>query len=222
MKKYRNVIYDLDGTLIDSFGDISRCLEEAYAAARGISKVSISKKDLGPPVRDMICNLTPGLSKKDNSRVLKKFRTLYDNCDFSGTKLYRGVRELLRTVRDSGRRQFIITNKPFLPAGRILKALDIDLFDGIITPDNACFAGSADKSAMLAYTIRKWQLAASECVVVGDGISDIAAAKANNVYCIGVLYGYSGKRELEKAGSDIVTEDVVSLRKILLSNRGGR
>ncbi len=218
MSIYKNIVFDLDGTLIDSFGDIKESLEKAYLAVDASYDVLVKRSHIGPPVREMIKTIMPNLSKTAVDRVFKKFRTLYDNSDYPGTKMYEGARELLRDLKAAGRRLFLITNKPGPAVKKILGIFRLNYFDDVITPDLFIGSKNLSKNGMIAGLIDKKSLNKERSVVVGDAAPDIKAAKDNDIISIGVLYGYSGKKDIIKARPDFMAKDIKSLRRILLSN----
>lgn len=218
MSIYKNIVFDLDGTLIDSFGDIKEILGKAYLAVDASSDVHIDRNHIGPPVKDMIKTITPNLSMEDADKVLKKFRTLYDSSDYPGTKMYEGARELLKDLKEAGLRLFLITNKPGPAVKKMLGIFRLNCFDDVITPDSLVGGKDVDKSKMIAGLVDKRNLNKRQSIVVGDAALDIKAAKDNDIVSVGVLYGYSGEKDIMKAGPDFIAEDIKSLRRILLPN----
>lgn len=210
----RNIIFDLDGTLIDSSRDIMDCLKQAYSMANVKEGLTISKKIMGPPIREMIKKITPDLSDKDINGIVQNFRSLYDNSDLHKTTAYEGVHDLLKSLKDNKRELFLITNKPSLPTKKILDTLKLNYFRDIVTYDLT----GADKGMMIRALIEKWNLERPQTVMVGDSTADIIAAKDNNILSVGILYGYSGEKDIMKAGPNFIAEDMESLRRILLSN----
>lgn len=213
----KNVIFDLDGTLIDSSGDIIECLEEAYRKT-GIATPEITKNCIGPPVRDIIKTITPGLEEEKIEEVVRNFRFLYDNSTFSKTGVYENIHGLLRKLKEDHRALFLVTNKPLLATRRVLKILKLDYFMDLITFD----MDGSEKARMVSALIRKWNLAKPQTIVVGDSIADIAGAKENDIQSVGVLWGYSDKDSITAAQSDFIAADVKSLRNILFQVKEGK
>ncbi len=209
----KNIVFDLDGTLIESFDDIAGCLKQAYAMLGVTTGFFISRANIGPPLREIIKDITPRISDEDTEKVVNNFRSLYDKSIFAKTKVYKGMRDLLMELKDAGRGLFIMTNKPAMPTKKIIELLEMNYFRDVISSD----ASGKDKKTMLNNLINKWGLEKPRTVIVGDGVSDIVAAKDNNVRSIGVLWGYSDKAGLAGANPDFMAEDIGSLRNILLS-----
>ena len=210
----QNIVFDLDGTLIDSFDDIADCLKRAYAMLGVTAGLFITRANMGPPLREMIKEITPRISDEDAANVVNNFRSLYDKSLFAKTKVYKGMHDLLKELKDAGRELFIMTNKPAVPTKKIIELLGMNYFRDVINSDSS----GTDKKTMLYDLIKKWGLEKSQTVLVGDGVSDIVAAKDNNVRSIGVLWGYSDKAGLAGAKPDFMAEDINALRNILFSN----
>ena len=75
IKNIRNIIFDLDGTLLDSIGDIAICLKEAYESIGGRGSLRIEKKHIGPPLTKLIKELTHDLSDVKIHKLVGEFNT---------------------------------------------------------------------------------------------------------------------------------------------------
>jgi phosphoglycolate phosphatase len=74
-----------------------------------------------------------------------------------------------------------------------------------------------EKADVIAYALEARKIEPSpDCVMVGDRLHDVIGARANNLACIGVAYGYGGAGELKEAGAACIAESVGSLRELLL------
>ena len=90
-RKVSSVVFDLDGTLVDSAGDIIECLQLAFASA-GISLViPLTRRHIGPPLAEIIRTVCPVISHDSVAVVIMKFRTLYDNGSMQNTVLKNGA-----------------------------------------------------------------------------------------------------------------------------------
>lgn len=80
--KIKNIIFDLDGTLINSAGDIIHCLKNAYISIPEYSNMEISSSIIGPPLNELIKKITPEITEEQAQIVTKEFRNCYDNSSF--------------------------------------------------------------------------------------------------------------------------------------------
>jgi phosphoglycolate phosphatase len=214
---FKNIIFDLDGTLVDSFGDIFYCLRKAFLSVDDKVKIDIRRSYIGSPLCEVMKKVKSDLKDNEIHKILNKFRFLYDNSDFSKTIVYPGIIKLLISLKQiKGNKLFLVTNKPFIPTKKLLSILDLCYFDDVITPD---FPKShfRNKEEMLGYLGNKWRLEKSNTVIIGDAYSDITAAKKNNFLSIAVLYGYSNRNMILAGCPDFAVENISSLCDLLLS-----
>jgi len=211
--RIRNVLFDLDGTLIDSAEEITDCLNKAFGV-NGLNKFVIDRSHIGPPVQDMILAIAPDLEKNVLNNILKEFRSLYDNSRFLKTRLYNGVTELLEELQNRDIKSFIVTNKPWNPTRAILSKFRMDNFADVICPDIDS-AGKLSKSEMIAVIIEKWHLEKSETMMVGDTESDVLSARRNGIVTVALLNGYGDNRRLMESNPDYLINDLNMLHNIL-------
>lgn len=218
-RSLQNVVFDLDGTLVDSSGDILRCLALAYdrcgfeEMADRVSRQSI----VGPPLPKMVEQLSPELSADDLRRVVAAFRQDYDENDLASTSHYSGIPGLVRKLVASGLCLFVVTNKPQGPTRKILDRLKLaTFFRQVITPDGVP-GKELSKRDMLGHLAQACGLAPSRTLVVGDAASDIEAAAAAGMASVGVLYGYGRPRDIVLARPAYVAPTVDALERLLLA-----
>jgi len=194
----RNIIFDLDGTLINSSGDVLFCLQYAYSTVPSLAQVRPDASVIGPPLPELIRNVTPDITGEQALAVTRAFRACYDNSTYERTTLQPGAEDLLSHLKECHIRRFIATNKPRLATLQILEAKQIDCFDGVVTLD--LFDGNKmDKAAMIEYIITTWSLKREETLMVGDDASDILAATRNQIPSAAIMNGYGDKTRIREA-----------------------
>lgn len=209
----KNAIFDLDGTLVDSSVDILNCLASAYAAnaVEGIDAAAIDKSVIGPPLWQLIRNLSPELADDRIARIVTCYRAAYDTCAMPDTHPCIGVPELLRYLRAAAVKLMVATNKPSLATRRVLQKTSLaDYFMDVITVDTAP-ASDRSKHGMVCHLVEKWRLEKETTWVIGDGVGDIGAARSNGLHSIAVLSGYGKPGELRESGATVILESLNDL-----------
>ena len=209
---YHTILFDLDGTLTDSGPGITNSV--AYA----LKKWNIEEKDInvlrkfvGPPL-DVSFAKYYGFSKEKCVQAIQYYREYYLTKGIYENQVYDGMEELLKWLRDTGRRAIVATSKPEPSAIHVLEYFHMDSYFDIIA--GATMDGSrVEKSDVIRYALDRAGIRdLSGVVMVGDRENDIQGAKANGLDSIGVLYGYGSREELEEAGAMQIAETVEDLR----------
>jgi phosphoglycolate phosphatase len=183
-------IFDLDGTLVDSAPGISAALAAAFLTIGRTAPLTDIRSVIGPPIRIMAQRLFPDLSDQQALAVEFAYRPLYDEGAWQQTKLYPAVAETLTALRTAGHRLFVATNKPQLPARRILTHLGLlPLFEDIATRDIVT-PPHANKAAVVASLLARHNLTPDSTLFVGDTTEDAEAAAANALPFVFMTHGY--------------------------------
>lgn len=172
-----SLIFDLDGTLIDSSTGILQSLSKAFAKA-GLSDVnSIEPTLIGPPLQQIIRILSPNISKETLDQVSIAFKSHYDMVGFKYTNPFPGVVEMLEALADAKIPLHIATNKRQRPTLQILEALGWSgFFNQILSPDSHT-PPLPSKAAILAQLLTEASLSTTDCLYIGDRLDDYKAAK---------------------------------------------
>lgn len=209
---YHTILFDLDGTLTDSGPGITNSV--AYALKKWDiieNDINILKKFVGPPLDASFAKYY-GFSKEKCVQAIQYYREYYLTKGIYENQVYDGMEELLKWLRDTGRRAIVATSKPEPSAIHVLEYFHIDSYFDIIA--GATMDGSrVEKSDVIRYALDRAGIRdLSGVVMVGDRENDIQGAKANGLDSIGVLYGYGSREELEEAGAMQIAETVEDLR----------
>ena len=206
------VIFDLDGTLVDSAGEITEAMEQAWQRVFPGRPFPAGRIRLGPPLAEMIAGLDPGLSAGERRALSDLFRQGYDASDFSRTLPYPGIDRVLAAI---GRCR-LATNKRRPPTLAIADRWFPGCFDRIacsdgVWPDDGTLPAS--KAEML-----EWLSQGEQAVVVGDTAGDVAAARAAGLRVVAVTWGYGNVAELSTAAPDALVHRVEDLLAVLGSS----
>jgi phosphoglycolate phosphatase len=205
------IVFDLDGTLIDSSAGIIASLTAAFEATGRQTPSTNLRNVVGPPIRIIVRNVDPSLSDAEIVAIAGEFRTHYDTIGWRRTVAFEGVVEGLQRLQRAGILLFIVTNKPQKPTVQILELLGLSrVFEGVFSRDNTT-PPYASKSAMLADLIAMHGLKATDTAMAGDTAEDEEAAKSNGAHFIHAAYGYGEVTDAEfSIGSFRELEEMLS------------
>jgi phosphoglycolate phosphatase len=163
----------------------------------------------------MLRAMAPELTEAQRAAVVAAFRRCYDSCDLAKTTAREGVRDLLHALHDAGAILFVATNKPHLPARRVLTKTGIlPLITDCIAPD-AMPGARASKSEMISHLIDKWGMRKGSTCVVGDAATDVQAAHDNGLASVAVLSGYGDAEEIRRSRPTFTAESMRDVQAVL-------
>lgn len=209
--KYDTIIFDLDGTLINTIPDIVTVVNSVIGqigmAVKTEAQVSAC---VGYGVEHLLREL--GVPEEWNSRLALEVESGYALVRNSKASVYPLVREMLTELSQAGLKLMILSNKP-------QRGLDKSISDHLSFADILTWRGSQiGKPAKPApETLLKmlidFDIEAKAVLLVGDGEPDVLVSKAAGVDCLSVLWGFRTRKELEDAGAGMFAEtpgDVVT------------
>jgi phosphoglycolate phosphatase len=209
------VFCDLDGTIVDSYPGIYRCLRFALPEV-GLGHLTDDqiRAILGPPLHYSLKEVH-GKSDEDVDRFVVKYRSVYFGGGEYEFDIFPGMEGLLRDVATSDRRLVLATAKPIESAVRVLtKAGLLDLFDAI--SGSELDLQRQGKEAVIAHGLDLINAEpGSPSVMIGDRKEDVIGAKAHDFMSIAVAWGYADGSELVDAQPDVIVDDALELRRVL-------
>lgn len=213
MKHIRNLLFDLDGTLVDSSQTIRICIDYALDQA-GITSAAGRKVEsvIGKPLFDIFVSQYD-MSPDQAESAIGHYRAHYHRLAQAGSRIYDGIHDALSILRNDGLRLFIATVKPTSVADKVLCDLQLrPYFDGVAGATMG--TGRRDKTSIIAFALKKFDLDPRCSMMIGDRDQDILGARENGMSCIAVSYGFGSKEELDSALPDHVvghSREIVSL-----------
>ena len=213
---YKNVLFDLDGTLTDPAEGITNALMHAQRRlGRAVSRREDLYVFIGPPLIEMFMSEW-GLTRAESQQALLYYREYFTDRGIFENVPYEGIEGCLADLKAAGLKLYVATSKPEPLSLRILEHFDL-------LPYFEAVAGSTmdeqrtKKGEVIAYALQTFGLDPAETVMVGDREHDVIGARENGLNCIGVLYGYGSRAELTAAGAAALAEDLTALSVLLKS-----
>ena len=212
------LLFDLDGTLIDSRDDLADSVNLTLSELNLVNLPSETIYNfIGEGVFNLV-NRSISASLQRESEIdfsnhgVEIFRKIYaENCLIK-TKLYEGVSETLDELGDY--QKAVVTNKPHDFSVKILDELGIAKhFAEVVGGDS--FPERKPSPVPLLRTIQKLGFSAEECLMIGDSRVDIEAGKNAKMKTCGCVFGFRGRDELEKAGAEFLIEKFFDLTQIV-------
>jgi HAD superfamily hydrolase (TIGR01509 family) len=213
VQKYSALIFDLDGTLINSMPYHVKAFEKLYLVRNiKISLVEI-RKLMGLPAAEIIQFLNKKYKIKENVLKMRDerrgyFFELVKNKDIT----IKGIRKTIKTLRKNYKTAIVTGSSRKSYLGSTDKEFQ-KLFDFVICVDEVKRAKPAPDELLVAS--KTLSVKPSECLMVGDSIFDHIAAKRAKMNSVGVLTGYTSSKDLRKAGAKFVIDSVNELDKVI-------
>lgn len=217
--KKEYILFDLDGTLTDSFLGITQSVQHALRYfGIDVEDLNELRRFIGPPL-DQSFQEYYGLSEEDTIIAIKRYRERYSDTGIFENELYEGIRDLLEELVENGKIVLMATSKPENYARRIADFFDITQYFTQIC-GSEMDGKRQDKAEVIAFALENQGVVEhSHVIMVGDRKHDIIGAQKNKIDSIGVLYGYGGSEELKEAGANYIVENVSELKKLLIPTK---
>ncbi len=210
------IIFDLDGTLIDSLPDI------AHNVNLALEKFGYKKREyseimnfIGNGARRLVKDcMGRGVTDGEVDECLKFYNELYTNSGSPKTGLFDGVAQMLKRVKQSGYKISILTNKPQITTDNVydnyLKQFEFDMVVG--QSDKIKCKPNKEGAEFIMKTL---DVRPENCYFIGDGETDVLTAINAGVNAISVLWGYRSKAQLEEAGGKIFVQTPLEILSVL-------
>ena len=210
-----NILFDLDGTLTDPALGITNSLIYSLKA------FNIEVKDrpelyccIGPPLLERYQTMW-GFSPEQSRRALDIYREYFEDKGIYENEVYNGIAELLSSLKKSGKRIYLATGKPEIYAKEILRYFDLEKYF-TFAAGNSMSEDRHKKSDVIKYLMENCpEVTSKNSIMVGDREFDVQGAYECDMECIGVLYGYGSREELENAGAKYICKNVSELSELL-------
>jgi phosphoglycolate phosphatase len=214
------ILIDLDGTLVDTAPDLARAVDAAMQAvglsARGESRV---RQWIGNgPERMLRRALVDSMEGEPDEALFRRaypvFLKAHEEHICRYSRLFPGVLEGLDYLMGEGYPLGCVTNKPARFTEPLLQALGVRDRFGLVVSGDTLPRRKPDPLPLL-HSAEFFGVAADACLIVGDSINDVQAARAAGFKVVCVTYGYNHGRDIREAAPDAVIDSLNELRDLL-------
>lgn len=220
VNKPEMILIDVDGTLVDSVPDLAYCIDQTMKDLhRSVWGEDAVRNWVGNGVERLVKRALLGTLDGEPDatlfdRAIKIFLDYYADNVCERSQLYPGVREGLEFFKSGGFRLGCVTNKAEQFTLPLLKALDIESFFSIIVCGDTLAKKKPDPLPLL-HAANFFKLKPTNCLMIGDSVSDVTAARAAGFQIICMSYGYNHGQDIRNFKPDRVIDSMTELRSIL-------
>lgn len=218
MSRWNTILFDLDGTLIDTIADLADATEQALRECdRG--------RDDGAPVHSLdeyfrfvgnggfklVERAVGTAAPEDVQRVFERFLEIYDQNLCCKTAPYDGIYALLDELVKRGYKLGIVTNKPEVQARKLAQLLFGDYPFGCVYGGGVKGRKHKPDTQVVQLALNDLQAECETTLFVGDSDVDIHTGHNAGMTAVGVTWGFRGEEELRNAGADILVHHPLEL-----------
>jgi len=208
--KYKLVIFDWDGTIMDSVGRIVSCVKTVQqAAGLALSSDQAIKDIIGLSLDSALLTLSPGLNEQQLSEMIEAYRIEYVENDQTATPIFASFETLLKQLQRQGTLIAVATGKGRVGLDRVMEQSGF----GHYFCDTVCAteANSKPDPQMIELLLARLNIKREAAVMIGDSTLDMAMAKQAGVDAIGVTYGAHTRAVLAQHQPVAIVDDPLAL-----------
>ncbi|MFQ5770334.1 MAG: HAD family hydrolase [bacterium] len=212
MQKIDLLIFDLDGTLVDTRQDLTNSVNYARDSL-GLPPLELTQvmQYVGNGVRKLMERSLPQPLKETTDDAITHFRNHYREHLLDCSTLYPGVEEVLHHFHQ--KKMVVISNKPEEFCRTILEGVQIvSYFDLILGGDTLSFLKPSPEPIL--HVLKQLKIRSEKTVIIGDGTTDIEAGLKAKVLTCAVTYGFRAKEILLQAQPDYVVQEIQELKRL--------
>ncbi len=215
MKRYKAIIFDLDGTLLDTLTDLAEGTNYALRV-NGFPERTLDeiRRFVGNGARKLIERAVPdGQIEAALEQVRQDFNIYYKVHCKDHTAPYSGIMEMLQELVQQGYALGVVSNKPDFAVQELIP----EYFPRIFASVSGERQGVAKKPApdLILEAMKNLQADSSNAVYVGDSEVDMEAAANAGIPCISVAWGFKGRRFLEEQHAEMIIGKPSEIQKYL-------
>jgi phosphoglycolate phosphatase len=210
-----SILFDLDGTLVDSLPGIEFSVREAFNTCKlPLPKESL-REMIGPHIRTILSRAGKIAEEGSLDRLEHAFRASYDSVGWRKTVCFPDAHRILQMMHERGHRLFVVSNKPrhislqILERERILK-----YFEAVVTRDSRSphYRG---KDEMIEALLAERLIIGEKCLIVGDTTEDANAAASAGIKFIWMTHGYGSVIQMSSLPVEHTLESFAQLLPLI-------
>jgi phosphoglycolate phosphatase len=211
----RVILFDLDGTLVDSRRDLANSVRRMQARYHApLSSDEMVATFIGDGVNLLVTRALPGLAGEELARAVEHLKDYYREHCLEHTAMYPGVLDALQELKEF--KMAIVTNKPERISCRILEGLGLLDYFPVVIGGDTLKEKKPHPAPLLKALEQLGDFSSSEAVMVGDSSVDVQAARAAKMKVVGVLSNIGDQSALRTSTPDFLLEDFSGLATLLL------
>ena len=217
------ILFDLDGTLTDSGPGIIKCVQYAL---NYMGKPESNPENLrcfvGPPLHQQFMEYG-GFTSAEADLAVEQYRERYSTIGIYENEIYKGIPEILRMLKDTGKILAVASSKPAVFVEEILRHFELRGYFDVVVGSELDGSRTA-KDEVIEEALRRlgYEKHREQVVMVGDRRYDVEGAGKCGLQCVGAAFGYGGREELEKAGAVFIAETVEDLKILAETDDAGK
>ncbi|MCR5102098.1 MAG: HAD family hydrolase [Butyrivibrio sp.] len=215
MDKYTTIIFDLDGTLLNTLEDLKDSVNHVLSE-NGYEEKTLDeiRKAVGSGTKVLFERVLPyGSQNKDFQKIFDEYQVYYlEHCN-DKTGPYDGIIETMAVLKDKGYKMAIVSNKPDAAVKELRDKYFGDYLEVAIGDKEGRRRKPYPDSVIAA--MEELHSSKDECVYVGDSDVDYQTALNSDLFCISCLWGFRTKEELEEAGASFFIENPMDLVDVM-------
>ncbi len=210
------VVFDLDGTLIDSLPDIADSIQDMLKKFNHpLISYNAIMQNTGDGARNLVKRCLPaGLSEQEIDERLYYYNDIYTNSGSPKTCVFAGIKEMLVELKKRGYKIGVLTNKPQMTTDVVFEKLFSDVDIDAVVGQHAGMKIKPDPT-MLLQILSNFGVEKQNAYFVGDGEPDAQIAINAGINGISELWGYRTKEQLMKAGATVFVNTPDELLQLL-------
>ncbi len=210
-----SVFFDLDGTLVDTLGNISHCANHIISSyGYNTHPKEDYKAFIGSGAHNLLTLALPKIPDIEFSEIFSVYLKYYEENGFVGSEVYSGIPKLINKLVNHKIPIFIVSNKPHKAAVAVANHFFPDAPFLEIHGQQDKYPQKPDPY-IVNMLIEKYSLNPETSVYIGDSDIDIYTGKNANLKTIGCSYGFRGRAELVFAGADYIVDSSEEIYKLL-------
>jgi phosphoglycolate phosphatase len=206
-----HLLFDLDGTLVDSFPGISRSINQTLTT---VGRSPVPEAQLLQFVGKRLAVIFSTLLGADDEalvdRAVEIYRPLFDEVGILDSRVFPGIPEALATLRDAGHSLQVVTVRSIGSAKLVVRHFGLERYvDAVHGPDRAQRGG--DKADLVRAALDLAGADPRDTIMIGDRSDDVRAARTHGVHTVAVEWGYGTPDEQRDAEPDYFASSVADL-----------